>query len=117
MSDQSDSQNRSEEHQNLSEGTSPSRSSDDGSKSMPSNLPKDATRHRKKRTSESENEDYIADEEVTSKKKLIKNQQVDPVVGIKPGMKKKAHAQRKPMSKVRASTQETMEFSLEPRKE
>nr|XP_020148456.1 uncharacterized protein LOC109733643 [Aegilops tauschii subsp. strangulata] len=107
MSDQSDSRNRSEEHQNLSEGTSPSSSFDDGSRSTPSNLPKAATRHRKKRTSESEDEDYIADEEVTSKKKLIKKEQVDvAAAGIKPWMKKKAPAQRKPMSKVRASTPE-----------
>lgn len=72
MSNQSDNQNRLEEHHNLSEGTSPSRSSDDESRSTPSNPPKAATRHRKKRTSESEHEDYIADEEVTCKKKLIK---------------------------------------------
>ena len=45
MSEGSDSQNRSEEQVNLSEGTSPSNSSyEDGSRSTPSNLPKDATR-------------------------------------------------------------------------
>ena len=44
-SEGSDSQNRSEEHVNLSEGTSPSNSSyEDGSRSTPSNLPKDSTR-------------------------------------------------------------------------
>ena len=32
----------------------------------------------------------------------------------KPGQSKKAPAKRKPMSKSRASTQETMEFTLEP---
>ncbi|XP_073353906.1 uncharacterized protein [Aegilops tauschii subsp. strangulata] len=41
MSDQSDSQNKSEEQVHMSEGTSPSSSSDDGSRSTPSNLPKD----------------------------------------------------------------------------
>ena len=60
MSDQSDSQNRSEEHVQLSEGSDPSSTSDDGSRSTPSNLPKAATRTRKKRTSDSENEDYVA---------------------------------------------------------
>ena len=79
-------------------------------------MPKAITRQRKKRNSESEDEDFVADEEVTSKKKVIKKEQV-AAAGIKPGMKKKAPAQRKPMSKVRASTQETMEFTLEPREE
>ena len=37
----------------MSEGTSPSSSSDDGSRSTPSNLPKAATRARRKRTSDS----------------------------------------------------------------
>ena len=44
MSDQSDSQNKSEEQVNLSEGTGPSSSYDEGSRSTPSNLPKAATR-------------------------------------------------------------------------
>ena len=75
MSDQSDSQNKSEEQVHLSEGTSPSCSSDDGSRSTPSNLPKAATRASKKRTSESEDEDYVAEEEeTTSKKKVLKKE-------------------------------------------
>ena len=50
MSNNSDSQNRSEEQVNLSEGTSPSNSSyDDGSRSTPNNLPKAATRTRNKK--------------------------------------------------------------------
>ena len=60
MSDQSDSQNRSEEQMDLSEGTSPS-TLDEGSRSTPSNLPKAATRQRSKRTSDSEDEDYKAE--------------------------------------------------------
>ncbi|XP_020188508.1 uncharacterized protein [Aegilops tauschii subsp. strangulata] len=116
MSDNSDRQNKSEEQANLSEGTSPSSSYDEGSRSTPSNLPKAATRQRKKRTSNSEDEDFVIDEEVTSKKKVIKKEQV-AAAGIKPGMKKKAPDRRVPMSKARASTQETMEFSLEPREE
>ena len=38
----------------MSEGTSSSSTSDEGSRSTPSNLPKAATRARKKKTSESE---------------------------------------------------------------
>ena len=63
MSDQSDSQNRPEEQMDLSEGTSPSSTSDEGSRSTPSNLPKAATRQRRKRTSDSEDEDYKAEED------------------------------------------------------
>ena len=59
MSDQSDSQNRSEEHVKLSEGSDPSSTSGDGSRSTPSNFPKEATRTRKKRTSNSEDEDVL----------------------------------------------------------
>ena len=47
----------------MSEGTSPSSSYDEGSRSTPSNLPKAATRQRRKRNSDSEDEDYIAAEE------------------------------------------------------
>src|SRR3954468_24730040 len=72
MSDQSDSQNKSEEQVHMSEGTSPSSSSGEGSRSTPSNLPKAATRASKKRTSESEDEDYVAEEKATSKKKVLK---------------------------------------------
>jgi hypothetical protein len=60
MSDQSDRQNKSEEQANLSEGTSPSDSYEDGSRSTPSNLPKAATRQRIKKISDSEVEDYVA---------------------------------------------------------
>ena len=57
----------------MSEGTSPSSSYEDGSRSTPSNLPKAATRARKKRTSDSEYEDYVAiEDEATSKKKVLK---------------------------------------------
>ena len=69
MSDQSDSQNKSEEQVNMSEGTSPSSSYDDGNRSTPSNLPKAATRSRKKITSDSEDEDYVATEEEVSSNK------------------------------------------------
>ena len=61
----------------MNEGTSLSSTSDEGSRSIPSKLPKAATRQRKKRTSDSEDEDYRAEEgEATSKK---------VVVGVKTG--------------------------------
>ena len=72
----------------MNEGTSPSSSSDEGSRSTPSNLPKAATRQRrKKRTSDSEDEDYVAEEEATSKR-------VEPAQGTKPGLKIKRPAGR-----------------------
>nr|XP_020175448.1 craniofacial development protein 2-like [Aegilops tauschii subsp. strangulata] len=114
ISDQSDSQNKSEEQVNLSEGTSPSSSYDEGSKSTASNLPKAATRSRRKRNCDSEDKDYVAaEEEANSKKKVLKKEYV--AVATKPGPHKKAPAKRVPMSKARSSTQETMEFTLEPK--
>nr|XP_020198993.1 uncharacterized protein LOC109784802 [Aegilops tauschii subsp. strangulata] len=106
MSDQSDSQNKSEEQVNLSEGTSPCGSYDEGSRSTPSNLPKATTRTRRKRNSDSEDEDYVAlEEEVSSKKKVVKKE-FGTTASTKPGLHKKAPAKRVPMSKARASTQE-----------
>src|SRR3954465_7492595 len=104
MSDQSDSQNQSEQQVHMSEGTSPSSSSDDGSRSTPSNLPKAATRQRKKKTSESEDEDYVAEEEATSKRVVLKKE-YGSAAAIKPGLKIKRSAGRQPMPKARASTQ------------
>ena len=66
MSDQSDSQNKFEEQVNLSEGISPSGDYDEGSRSTPSNLPIAATRQRRKRNFDSEDEDYVAAEEEVS---------------------------------------------------
>ena len=75
MSDQSDSQNKSEGQVHMSEGTSPSSSYDEGSRSTPRNLPKAATRARKKKTSDSEDEDYVVvEDEATSKKKVLKKE-------------------------------------------
>src|SRR6266496_5047857 len=114
MSDQSDSQNTSEEQVNLSEGTSPSSSYDEGSRSTPSNLPKAATRTRKKRNSDLEDEDYVAvEEEVSSKKKVVKKE-FGTTASTKPGLQKKAPARRIPTSKPRKfATGETMKFTLE----
>ena len=98
----------------LSEGTSPSGSYDEGSRSTPSNLPKAQTRQRKKKTSDSKDEDFEI-EEVSSKKKVLKKQYAD-AASTKPGQHEKAPAGRVPMSKSRGSTQGTMVFILKPRK-
>ena len=75
MSDQSDSQNRDDEQVHMNEGSSPSSSSDEGSRSIPSNFPKEATRARRKRNSDSEDEDYVAaEDEATSKKIVLKKE-------------------------------------------
>ena len=88
----------------MSEGTSPSSTSDEGSRSTPSNLPKAATRQRKKRTSDSEDEDYRAEEDEATSKKVV-HKKVLSSTAVKPGMKIKRPAGRQPMSKARASTQ------------
>ena len=89
MLDQSDSQDKSEEQAQLSEGTSPSSSYDEGSRSTPSNLPKAATRARNKRTSESEDEDYVAaEDEATSNKKVVKKE-FGTAASTKPGIKRR----------------------------
>ena len=104
MSDQSDSQNRSEEQMNLSEGTSPS-TTDEGSRSTPSNLPKATTRQRRKRTSDSEDEDYKAEEDEATSKKVVLKKEYGSAQSTKPGLKIKRPAGRQPMSKARASTE------------
>ena len=94
MSDQSDSQNRAEEQVQISEGTSPSSSYDEGSRRTPSNLPKAATRARKKRTSDSEDEDYVAvEDEATSKKKVLKKE-YGTAAATKPGMRTKSTCEK-----------------------
>src|SRR5215216_3255627 len=114
MSDQSDSQNKSEEQVNMSEVTSPSSSFDEGSRSTPSNLPKAATRTRNKRNSDSEDEDYVAvEQEVSSKKKVVKKE-FGTTASTKPGLQKKAPTRRVPTSKPRKfATGETMQFTIE----
>ena len=103
MYDQSDSQNKSEEQVQVSEGTSPSSSYDDGSRSTPRNLPKATTRARKKRTSGFEDEDYVAiKDEATSKKKVLKKE-YGSAAATKLGQNRKIPAKRTPMLKVRGS--------------
>jgi len=105
MSDQSDSQNREEEQIHMSEGTSPSSSSDEGSRSTPSNLPKAATRARRKRTSDSEDEDYVAAEDEATSKKVVLKKEYGSAKNTKLGLNRKIPAKRTPMPKVRRSTQ------------
>jgi hypothetical protein len=113
MSDQSGSQNKSEEQVSMSEGTSPSGSHDEGSRSTPSNLPKVATRTRRKRNSDSEDENFVAVEEVVSSKKKVIKKEFGTIASTKPGLHKKAPAKREPMSKARASTFETSKSTVE----
>ena len=89
----------------MSEGTSPSSTSDEGSRSTPSNLPKAATRQRRKRTSDSEDEDYKAEEDEATSKKVVLKKEYGSAKDTKPGMKIKRPAGRQSMSKARASTQ------------
>ena len=90
----------------MSEGTSPSSSSDEGSRSTPSNLPKAATSARKKRTSDSEDEDYVAEEDEATSKKVVKKE-YGTTLATKPGLNRKIPAKRTPMLKIRGSTKET----------
>ena len=77
-------------------------------------MPKAATRARKKRTSNSEDEDYVtAKDEAISKRKFVKKE-FGTAASTKPGMNKKAPARRIPTSKPRkVATGETMKFTLE----
>ena len=114
MSDQSDSQNKSKEQVNMSEGTSPSNSYEDGSRSTPSNLPKAATRQRKKRNSDSKDEDYVVVEEEASSKKKVVKKEFGIAASTNPRLQNKAPARRVPTSKPRKfATGETMQFTIE----
>ena len=90
----------------MSEGTSPSSTSDEGSRSTPRNLPKAATRARRKRTSDSEDEDYVAAEDEATSKKVVLKKEYGTAKNTKPRLNRKVPAKRTPMLKVRASTQE-----------
>ena len=71
----------------MSEGTSPSSTSDEGSRSTPSNLPKAATRARRKRTSDSEDEDYVTVEDEATSKKVVLKKEYGSAQGTKPSLK------------------------------
>ena len=102
----------------MSEGTSTSSTSDEGSRSTPSNLHKAATRARRKRTSDSEDEDYVAEEDEATSKKIVLKKEYGSTAAIKPGMHKKAPARRVPTSKPRkAVPEETIKFTMESEEE
>ena len=54
----------------MSEGSSPAESFYEGERSSP-DLPKAATRTRKKKTSDSEDEDFVASEVASKKKRVV----------------------------------------------
>ena len=64
--------------------------------------------------SDFEDEDFVVDEEVTSRKKVVKKE-FGTAASTKPVLHKKALPKRVPMYNARASTQETIEFTLEPK--
>src|SRR3990170_6453863 len=101
MSDVSDSQNQSEQHSDQSEGSSPGESFYEGERSSP-DLPKAATRTRKKKTSNSEDEDFVASEPTKKKKRVVLAKEYNS----KPISVKEKIA-------VRKVPQETMQFALE----
>ena len=70
MSDASDSQNVSERSADLSAGTSPEESFYEGERSSP-DLPKAATKSRKKRNLDDDDEDFAAEEAISKRKKLV----------------------------------------------
>ena len=76
-------------------------------------MPKVAIRKRRKRNSVSKNEDYVAAEEEVSSKKRVVKKEFGTTVSTKPGMHKKAPAKRVPTSKVTASTLETSKSTVE----
>ena len=72
----------------------------------------------RRKTSDSEDEDYVAvEDEATSRKKVLKKE-YGTTAATKPGMNKKAPARRVPTSKPRkVATCETMKFTIESEEE
>ena len=68
--------------------------------------PKAATRNRKKKTSDSKDQDYVAEEDEATSRKVLKKE-YGTAAATKPGLNRKVPAKRTPMLKVRATTQET----------
>jgi hypothetical protein len=85
MSSASDSQNESEQHVDLSEGSGPKGSYYEGIRSSP-DLPKAATKTIKKRTSDDEDEDFVASE-ATSKKKVVLRKEYGSTTSTRPSAK------------------------------
>ena len=59
----------------------------------------------KRRTSDSEDEDYVAEEDEATSRKVLKKEYGTPAA-TKPGLNRKVPAKRTPMLEVRGSTQE-----------
>ena len=103
MSDASESQNMSEENAELSAGSSPAASFYEGERSSP-DLPKAATRTRRKKTSDSEDEDFVASE-ATSKKKKVVAKEYGKAASSRPSVKDKTAVKKVP--------KKSMTFTLE----
>ena len=71
-------------------------------------MPKAATRTRKKRTLESEDEEYMAEEDEATSKKVVLKKEYGSAKTTKPRLNRKVPAKRTPMLKVRGTTQETL---------
>jgi hypothetical protein len=113
MSSASDSQNMSEQHEDLSEGSSPNESYYEGIRSS-LDLPKAATRTKQKRNSDEEDEDFVASE-ATSKKKAALRKEYGTSASTRPSAKDKTAMRKVPLSKSdkASAPKETMTFTLE----
>jgi len=113
MSSASDSQNMSEQHEDLSESSSPEGSYYEGEWSSPE-LPKAATRTRKKKNSDDEDEDFVASE-ATSKRKVVLRKEYGTSASTRPSAKDRTDARKVPESKSdkASAPKETMTFTLE----
>jgi hypothetical protein len=88
MSDASDSQNASGEGSiDLSAGSSPEESYHEGERSSP-DLPKAATRSRKKKNSDDEDKDFVAKEVIPKKKKTVIAKEYDTGSSARPAASK-----------------------------
>ena len=112
MSDASDSRNVSEQHADLSSGSSPEESYYEGERSSPG-LPKAATRAGRKRTSDDGDEDFVPSE-ATSKKKTVLRNKYGTSASTRPSAKDKVVVRKVPLSKTHKATapKETLIFTL-----
>ena len=93
MSSASDSQNEPEQNDDLNEGSSPNESYDEGNRSTPSNLPKAATRTKKKTTSNTEDEDFVASE-ASSKRNAVLRKEYGTSASTRPSTKDKTSVRK-----------------------
>ena len=113
MSSGSDSQNTLEQNVDLSEGSSPAESYYEGIRSSP-DLPKVATKTRKKRNSDDENADFVATK-ATSKKKAMMRKEYGTSTSTRTSAKDMTTIRKVPLSNENKGTapKETMTFTLE----